>query len=160
MNLCLFNGCDRLNFKCPISCLFILNQVGQFYMVKSFKSMLWNKMLWISFYGKTGKPKKSWRQWKHFNFNKGCCGNNNDYNVIVIKIRKRFFLKIQLSEKFQKFSGSFFLALLFRSRRSEVFYKKGVLKTLAKFARKYLYRRFFFNKVVGLSIKIKKETLA
>ena len=32
----------------------------------------------------------------------------------------------------------------------ELFYKKGVLKHLAKFAGKHLYRDLFFNKVAGL----------
>ena len=31
-----------------------------------------------------------------------------------------------------------------------VFYKKDILKSFAKFTRKHLCRRFFFNKVAGL----------
>ena len=37
-----------------------------------------------------------------------------------------------------------------RSRRPEVFYKKGVLRNFAKFTGKHLCQSLFFNKVAGL----------
>ena len=48
-----------------------------------------------------------------------------------------------------------------RSRRPEVFCKKGVLRNFAKFTGKHLCQSLFFNKVAGLACNsIKKETLA
>ena len=43
-----------------------------------------------------------------------------------------------------------------------MFCKKGVLRNLAKFTRKHLCQRVFFNKVAGLGLKLywKKESLA
>ena len=38
----------------------------------------------------------------------------------------------------------------FRSSRSKIFCKKGVLKIFRKFTGKHLYHSFFFNKVAGL----------
>ena len=38
----------------------------------------------------------------------------------------------------------------YRSSRSEVFWKNGVLKNFAKFTRKHLCQSLFFNKVAGL----------
>ena len=48
-----------------------------------------------------------------------------------------------------------------RSRRPEVFCKKGVLRNFAKFIGKHLYQSLFFNKVAGLRsvTLLKKETL-
>ena len=46
--------------------------------------------------------------------------------------------------------------LLLRSSRPEVFYKKVVLRNFAKFTRKHLRQRVFFNKVAGLRLFIKK----
>ena len=48
-----------------------------------------------------------------------------------------------------------------RSRRPEVFCKKGILRNFGKFTGKYLCQSLFFNKVTGLSLQLfKKETLA
>ena len=47
--------------------------------------------------------------------------------------------------------------LLNRSSRAEVFCKKGVLRNFAKFTRKHLCQRLFFNKVAGLG-EISKNT--
>ena len=48
-----------------------------------------------------------------------------------------------------------------RSSRSEVFYKKGVLRNFAKFSGKHLCQSLFLIKVAGLSCNfIKKETVA
>ena len=57
--------------------------------------------------------------------------------------------------KFCGFSVCFvdsFLALKYRSSRSEVFCKKVVLRNFAKFTGKQLRQSLFFNKVVGLSL--------
>ena len=49
---------------------------------------------------------------------------------------------------------------MYRSSHLEVFYKKGVLRNFAKFAKKLLCKSLFFNKVVGGACNfIKKETL-
>ena len=42
---------------------------------------------------------------------------------------------------------------LYRSNRSEVFSKKGVLKNFVKFRGKYQYQSLFFNKIAGLRLK-------
>ena len=44
----------------------------------------------------------------------------------------------------------YFSTYRFRSSRSEVFCKKGVLRNFAKFAGKHLCQSLFFNKVAGL----------
>ena len=47
-----------------------------------------------------------------------------------------------------------------RSSRREVFCRKDVLRNFANFSGKHLYQSLFFNKVPGLSLFFKKETLA
>ena len=47
-----------------------------------------------------------------------------------------------------------------RSSRREVFCRKDVLRNFANFTWKHLYQSLFFNKVPGLSLFFKKETLA
>ena len=49
---------------------------------------------------------------------------------------------------------------ILRSSRPEVFYKKGVLRNLAKFTEKQLCQSLFFNKGLQACNFIKKETLA
>ena len=49
----------------------------------------------------------------------------------------------------------------YRSRRPEVFFKKGVLRNLTKFIGKHLYQNLFFNKRNFIKTDfIKKETQA
>ena len=48
----------------------------------------------------------------------------------------------------------------YRSSRSEVSYKKGVLRILAEFTGKHLCQSFFFNKVAGFSFLIKLQAKA
>ena len=52
--------------------------------------------------------------------------------------------------------------ILFRSRRTEVICKKGVLRNFAKFRGKHLCQSLFLNKVAGLrpATLLKKKTLA
>ena len=42
---------------------------------------------------------------------------------------------------------------MYQNQPPEVFYKKGVIKNLAKFKGKHLCQGLFFNKVTGLSLK-------
>ena len=44
----------------------------------------------------------------------------------------------------------FYIVILFRSSRPEVFCKKGVLRNFTKFSGKHLCQNLFFNKVAGL----------
>ena len=62
---------------------------------------------------------------------------------------------------FQSFQSMSFLhpgfdsidfSFLYRSRRSQAFYKRGFQKDFAKFAGKHLCRSFFFNKAAGLTL--------
>ena len=56
-----------------------------------------------------------------------------------------------------KFEASFWNS---RSRRPEVFCKNGVLRNFAKFTRKHLCQRLFFNKVAAEACNFnKKETM-
>ena len=49
----------------------------------------------------------------------------------------------------------------YRSRRPEVFFKKGVLRNFTKFTRKHLYQNLFFNKRNFIKTDfIKKEAQA
>ena len=51
------------------------------------------------------------------------------------------------------------VAGFYRSSHQRCFVKKGVLtKVFAKFLGKHLHQRLYFNKVAGLSCRLKKET--
>ena len=55
-----------------------------------------------------------------------------------------------LSYRSYVFRNNFILRNTYRSSRSEVFCKKGVLRSFAKFIGKHLCQILFFNKIVGL----------
>ena len=60
------------------------------------------------------------------------------------KIRKKYLSRSSVSVKLQVF------ILTLRSSRSDVFCKKGVLRSFSKFKGKHLCQRLFLNKVRGL----------
>ena len=69
----------------------------------------------------------------------------------VISLSARTCLKCKYNHgKYHSFINFF----CYRSSRPEVFYKKGVLKTFAKFAEKHLCKNLFFNKAEGWRLKV------
>ena len=75
---------------------------------------------------------------------------------IIVK-RQGFFSSSWVLEFF--FYFVFRENVFLRSSLQEVFYKEGVLKSLAKFTGKHLCQSFFFNKVADTCNFIKKEAL-
>ena len=64
-----------------------------------------------------------------------------------------------MSRVFRHFSQIVAYEYISRSSRSELFYKKGVLRNLAKFTGKDLCQSLFFNKVAGLRTPFLTEPL-